>query len=51
MLSRVLCWLGAHIWVSCKEDYIREFGYIPTDSRIARDSVCKCCDVRYGDTL
>jgi hypothetical protein len=48
-VKRLLCFLGWHKWTSSISDYIEEFGYVPLDNRIASNSVCERCKVKFKE--
>ena len=49
-MKKILCFLFGHKWTSSISDYIEEFGYVPLDNRIASNSVCERCEVKYKQT-
>ena len=49
MFRKFLCKIGYHSWTAPLSDYIGEFGYIPTDGRVAKTSVCEFCGAKYSN--
>ena len=47
MLGKILCWMGLHRWSASLEDYIEEFGSIPMDGGVAKNSKCERCGELY----
>jgi hypothetical protein len=46
-MKRILCLFGWHKWTTSINDYIEEFGYVPLDNRIASNSTCERCKVKF----
>jgi len=46
-MKRILCFFGWHNWKASLNDYIEEFGYVPLDNRIASNSICTRCKVKF----
>lgn len=48
-MKKILCFLFGHKWSASIDDYIMEFGYVPLDNRVASNSVCKRCNLKYKE--
>jgi hypothetical protein len=48
LIGKIACFIGIHRYKCMIQDCIEEFGYIPNDGRMPKNSKCERCDVSYG---
>lgn len=46
-MKRILCFFGLHNWVAHLQDYINEFGFVPTNGKICSNAKCSRCKKTY----
>ena len=47
-IGKIACFIGIHRYKCMIQDCIDEFGYIPNDGRMPKNSKCERCDISYG---
>lgn len=46
-MGKILCFFGYHRWTAKLGDYIAEFGGIPLTNKVASNSVCSRCNIKF----
>jgi hypothetical protein len=46
-MKKLLCYFLGHRWTARMSDYIEEFGYVPLDNRVASNSTCERCKIKF----
>ena len=49
MLRKLMCLIGWHEWEASLDDYLKEFGFLGLDDRIASCSKCIHCGAKYKE--
>ncbi len=49
MIGKLLCYFGWHRWTASLEDYVEEFGHVPSDFAVTYSSECCRCGKKYKD--
>ena len=47
-IGKVLCFLGIHQYICTIDDMVNEFGHIPLNGKMPKNSTCKRCGKVYS---